>query len=168
VLLTARKVRSKRGDAGAAFAGAAVQVDETYVTPVETHNPMEMPRNDRSLGEREFTLYESSQGVVNHLNVMAQTLGVPRKHSDHLQVCRLGLRGKRFHGHTPRCRGGGPQLNRPVKLTLSRKMMFSNVGHRPRTQQRMSGRDSGRQARLTPAGLSEHHLADRRYRPKTA
>ena len=29
------------------------------------------------------------------------------------------------------------QLNRPVKLSVDRRMMFSNVGHRPRTQQRI-------------------------------
>ena len=31
----------KRGDVDAAMAGAAVVVDETYVTPIQTHNPME-------------------------------------------------------------------------------------------------------------------------------
>ena len=29
------------------------------------------------------------------------------------------------------------KLNRPVKLSVDRRMMFSNIGHRPRTQQRI-------------------------------
>jgi xanthine dehydrogenase YagR molybdenum-binding subunit len=36
------KIESIRGDTEAAFATAPVKIDETYVTPVETHNPMEL------------------------------------------------------------------------------------------------------------------------------
>ena len=36
------KVGSTRGDTEAAFANAPVKIDETYVTPVETHNPIEL------------------------------------------------------------------------------------------------------------------------------
>ena len=33
---------SKRGDVSAGFASAPVKLDETYATPAEIHNPMEM------------------------------------------------------------------------------------------------------------------------------
>ena len=36
------KVDSQRGDADKGFEAAPVKVDETYVTPVETHNPIEL------------------------------------------------------------------------------------------------------------------------------
>ena len=36
------KVESQRGDADAAFASAAVKVDQAYVTPTEVHNPIEL------------------------------------------------------------------------------------------------------------------------------
>ena len=68
---------SQRGDTEAAFASAAVKVDETYVTPVETHNPMEMHATVAVWDGKKYTLYESSQGVMNHRAVMAQVLGVP-------------------------------------------------------------------------------------------
>src|SRR5262249_36090172 len=46
VLLTAygpvERLQSHRGDAAAAFDSAAVKLDETYVTPAETHNPLEL------------------------------------------------------------------------------------------------------------------------------
>ncbi len=35
-------VESKRGNTDTAFSSAPVQIDATYVTPTETHNPMEM------------------------------------------------------------------------------------------------------------------------------
>ena len=36
------RLQSHRGDAAAAFASAPVKLDETYVTPAETHNPLEL------------------------------------------------------------------------------------------------------------------------------
>src|SRR5262252_703179 len=35
------RLQSQRGDADAAFASAPVKIDQTYVTPAETHNPIE-------------------------------------------------------------------------------------------------------------------------------
>src|SRR5712692_971207 len=36
------RLQSQRGDAEAAFAKAPVKLDQTYVTPAETHNPLEL------------------------------------------------------------------------------------------------------------------------------
>jgi xanthine dehydrogenase YagR molybdenum-binding subunit len=132
-------VASKRGDTETAFASAPVKVDETYVTPVETHNPMEMHATVAVWDGKKFTLYESSQGVVNHLNVMAQVLGVPKENVQVIsRYIGSGFGGKLFPWpHSTLAAVASRKLNRPVKLTLSRKMMFADVGHRPRTQQRM-------------------------------
>src|SRR5438132_10824040 len=37
------RLDSQRGDADAAFASAPVKLDQTYITPAETHNPIELP-----------------------------------------------------------------------------------------------------------------------------
>jgi xanthine dehydrogenase YagR molybdenum-binding subunit len=37
-----KRVQSERGDPDAAFASAPVKLDQTYVTPVETQNPIEL------------------------------------------------------------------------------------------------------------------------------
>jgi xanthine dehydrogenase YagR molybdenum-binding subunit len=133
------RVMSKRGDSEAAFASAPVQVDETYVTPVETHNPMEMHATVAVWNGNKLTLYESSQGVVNHHAVMAQVLGIPNENLEVIsRFIGSGFGGKLFPWpHSAMCAAAARQLNRPVKLPLNRKMMFSNVGHRPRTQQRI-------------------------------
>src|SRR6266851_1993555 len=37
-----KRLQSERGDAESAFASAPVKLDQTYVTPTETHNPIEL------------------------------------------------------------------------------------------------------------------------------
>src|SRR5437868_11362364 len=37
-----KRLQSERGDPDSAFASAQVKVDQTYVTPAETHNPIEL------------------------------------------------------------------------------------------------------------------------------
>jgi xanthine dehydrogenase YagR molybdenum-binding subunit len=133
------RVMSQRGDTEAAFTSAAVKVDETYVTPVETHNPMEMHATVAVWDGKKYTLYESSQGVMNHQNVLSQVLGEPRENVDVIsRFIGSGFGGKLFPWpHSAIAAAASRKLNRPVKFTLSRKMMFTNSGHRPQTQQRM-------------------------------
>jgi xanthine dehydrogenase YagR molybdenum-binding subunit len=130
---------SKRGDVKAGFSSAPVKVDETYATPVETHNPMEMHATTAVWDGDRVTLYESSQGVVGYRNTLSQVLGVPKEN------CRVVSRfiGSGFGGKLspwPQSALAGAvarKVNRPVKLMVSRKMMFCDVGHRPRTQQQI-------------------------------
>src|SRR5260370_34587174 len=63
-----RRIGSKHGDAEAAFTSAAVQIDATYSTPAETHNPMEMHATTAVWQNGSFPPYESSPGAGNHLN----------------------------------------------------------------------------------------------------
>ena len=134
-----RKSVSKRGDVDKAFASAAVKVDYNYVTPIETHNPIEMHATVAAWDGDKVTLYETSQGVVNHRMAMAQILGVP---VENIQVITRflgsGFGGKLFPWpHSAMAAVAARQLQRPVKLSLSRRMMFSNVGYRPRCEQQM-------------------------------
>ncbi len=133
------KEESARGNPEAAFASAPVKIDFTYVTPVETHNPIEMHATVAVWDGDRVTLYETSQAVSNHSQTMAQMLGVP---DENVRVISKFL-GSGFGGKLwpwPHCLLAAVtarNLNRPVKLVVSRKMMFQNVGHRPRTQQRV-------------------------------
>ena len=132
-------IDSKRGDSQAAFASAPIRIDETYGTPIETHNPMEMHATVAVWQGSKCTLYESSQGVITQRNAMAQVLGIPK---ENLQVISRyigsGFGNKLYPWpHSALAAAAARKLNRPVKLTLSRKMMFTNVGHRARTLQRL-------------------------------
>jgi xanthine dehydrogenase YagR molybdenum-binding subunit len=135
----ANRLQSQRGDADAAFAAAPVKLDQTYVTPAETHNPIELHATTAVWDGSALTLYEASQGVFNLQGVLAQMFGLPR---ENVRVITKFL-GSGFGGklwpwtHCPLAAAAARQLGKPVKLVLSRKMMFQTVGHRPRTQQRV-------------------------------
>jgi xanthine dehydrogenase YagR molybdenum-binding subunit len=133
------RIHYARGKADDAFDSAAVKIDETYVLPVETHNPMEMHATIAKWEGDKVILYESSQGVVNHQHVLSEMLGIPL---DQVQVlspfCGSGFGGKLFPWpHSLLAAMGAKRVNRPVKVQVSRALMFTAVGHRPLTQQRM-------------------------------
>src|SRR5215510_787447 len=133
------RLQSERGDADAAFASAPVTVDQTYVTPAETHNPIELHATTAIWEGSTLTLYESSQGVVNLRGVLAQMFGLPRENVRVItKFVGSGFGNKLFPWtHCALAAAAARQLGKPVKLVLSRKMMFQTVGHRPRTQQRV-------------------------------
>jgi xanthine dehydrogenase YagR molybdenum-binding subunit len=121
------------------FASAPVKIDETYVTPVETHNPIELHASVATWDGTRFVLYETTQSVMNHQAVMAQMLGVPRENVQIvMKFLGSGFGGKLWPWSQDMLAAvAARDLNRPVKLVVDRSMMFTSVGHRPRTQQRI-------------------------------
>jgi xanthine dehydrogenase YagR molybdenum-binding subunit len=134
-----KRVQSERGDAEDAFEKAPVKLDETYVTPAETQNPLELHATTAIWDGTTLTLYESSQGVVNLQTVLAQMFGLPKENVRVItKFVGSGFGSKLFPWtHCPLAAAAARQLGKPVKLVVSRKMMFQAVGHRPRTQQRV-------------------------------
>ena len=128
-----------RGDAESAFRQAPVKLDVTYVTPVETHNPMEMHATiavwDKE--KQKFTLYETSQGIVNHRNVASQVLGVPMESVEVIsRFIGSGFGCKLFPWpHSWLAAAAARHTGRPVKVSVPRTLMFTTVGHRPTIEQ---------------------------------
>src|SRR6266481_314551 len=134
-----QRLQSQRGDAEGAFESAPVKLDQTYVTPTEAHNPIELHATTAIWEGSTLTLYESSQGVVNLRGVLAQMFGLPKENVRVITTfVGSGFGSKLFPWtHCALAAAAARQLGKPVKLVLSRKMMFQTVGHRPRTQQRV-------------------------------
>ena len=134
-----RKNVTKRGDTTAAFATGPVRHDAVYTTPAETHNPIELHASVAVYKNGKYTLYETSQAVVNSRDVLAAQLGVP---PENVQVITRFL-GSGFGGklwpwpHEALAAACARNLNRPVKLVVSRSMMFESVGHRPAIDQQI-------------------------------
>jgi xanthine dehydrogenase YagR molybdenum-binding subunit len=157
-------VDSHRGDPDAAFASAAVKIDQTYATPTETHNPIELHASVADFDGQNFTLYETTQAVCNAQDVMAQMLGVP---IENVRVISRFL-GSGFGGklwpwpHALIAAQASRNLGRPVKLVVTRDMMFQNVGHRPRTQQRvrLGATQQGKLVALMHDSLNHTSLLD--------
>src|SRR6184192_2570529 len=133
------RVDSQRGDADAAFASAPVKLDQTYVTPAETHNPIELHATTAIWEGSKLTLYDSSQGVVNFRSVLAQMFDLPKENVRVISKFVGSGFGSKLWPWTqcPLAAAAARQLGKPVKLVVSRKMMFQSVGHRARTQQRV-------------------------------
>ncbi len=135
----AARLQSKRGEPEGAFASAPVKLDQTYVTPTETHNPLELHATTAVWEDLKLTLYETTQSIFNTRNVLAQMFGLPQ---ENVRVISKFL-GSGFGSklwpwtHCPLAVAAARQLGKPVKVVVSRKMMFQTVGHRPRTQQRV-------------------------------
>jgi len=147
------QIRVETGRSDAAFAAAPIKIDATYITPIETHNPIELHASVAVWEGDRVTPHETSQGVVNHRVVMPRFWPACRKRS-----CRYALSGLWFWRqlfpwpHTAMAAVAARNLDRPVKLSLDRRMMFSSVGYRPRTEQHhQAGCKQGRQtAGATP------------------
>jgi xanthine dehydrogenase YagR molybdenum-binding subunit len=133
------RLQSQRGDAAGAFASAPVKLDQTYVTPAETHNPLELHATTAIWDGSTLTLYESSQGVVNLRGVLAQMFGLPKENVRVItKFVGSGFGGKLWPWtQCPLAAAAARQLGKPVRLVVGRKMMFQSVGHRPRTRQRV-------------------------------
>ena len=133
------RLQSQRGDAEGAFQSAPAKLDQTYVTTTETHNPIELHATTAIWEGSTLTLYDSSQGVVNFRSVLAQMFGLPKE--DVRVVSKFvgsGFGGKLWPWtHCALAAAAARQLGKPVKLVVSRRMMFQSVGHRARTQQRV-------------------------------
>ena len=135
----AKRLQSERGNAKSAFASAPVKLDQTYITPTETHNPIELQATTAMWDGQMLTIYEESQGVFNLRGVLAQMFGLPRENVRVItKFIGSGFGSKLWPWtHCALAVAAARQLGKPVKLVISRKMMFQSVGHRPRTQQRV-------------------------------
>ena len=73
-----KRVQSERGNAAAAFASAPVKLDQTYVTPAETHVPIEL--------QGTTAMWDGDQ--PDHLRGVARHLQYARACSRKCSVCR--------------------------------------------------------------------------------
>ncbi|MCI2420775.1 xanthine dehydrogenase family protein molybdopterin-binding subunit [Saccharopolyspora sp. K220] len=128
------------GDVDGAWAAAPVRLDATYTTPQEHNNPLEPHATIAVWSDGELTLYDSTQGV----HWVRDTIAVL-----------FGMDPQRVHVVCPHVGGGfgskglphahvvlaamAAQLvvPRPVKVVLTRQQMFSVVGYRTGTIQRI-------------------------------
>ncbi len=158
------RLQSQRGDAEKAFAGAAVRLDQTYVTPTETHNPIELQGTVAIWDGSMLTIYEESQGIFNLQGVLAQMFGLPKENVRVItKFIGSGFGSKLWPWtHCPIAVAAARLLQKPVKLVVSRRMMFQSVGHRPRTRQRVrlgAGTD-GRLVSLQHDYVNAHAMLD--------
>ncbi len=120
---------------------APVKVNQEYNIQAEVHNPMEMHATIAQwTGTDRLKLYDKSQGVNNVQRTMAKLFGIP---PENVQVVSEFVgggfgSGLRVWPHTLAAALAARQVNRPVKLVLTRPQMFCLVGHRPQSWQQVT------------------------------
>src|SRR5260370_22018715 len=131
----AQRLESAGGDGAGAFARAPVKLDQTYVTPAETHVPIELQGTTAMWDGDKLTIYEESQAVFNMRGVLAQMFGSPNENVRVItKFVGSGFGSKLWPWtHCPLAVPAARQGGKPVKLVLGRKMTFQRAGHRART-----------------------------------
>ena len=130
---------TKRGDPEGAFSRTAVKIDETYTTPVEVHNAMEMHATLAHWEGDRLIVHDSTQWVVGQAKSLAYVLGIPPEKIElHAPFIGGGFGSKLFlWPHAVLAAVAARELQRPVKIVLSRQQQFTTAGHRPTTRQRI-------------------------------
>ncbi len=123
-----------RGDADTAYRSADFKIDVTYSQPRHYHNPME-PHASIAIWNREeeaFTIYDKIQGVNSSQEYIC---GIFNLEKEKVRILSPFVGGAFGSGLRPQYQLflaalAAKELNRPVKVSLTRRQMFS-FGHRP-------------------------------------
>jgi xanthine dehydrogenase YagR molybdenum-binding subunit len=131
---------TEEGDFDEAFSSAAVKLDETYTTPMEHNNPMEPHTTVAVWREGDLTLYESTQGAHPFRATVAPIFGLdPSRVRVVAPYVGGGFGSKGLpHANTLLAALAAQMIEgRPVKFALTRQQMFTGVGYRTPTIQRI-------------------------------
>lgn len=127
-----------RGEADA-YKNAPVKVEQEYKLPSEMHNPMELHVTTAFWEGDKVTLYTKSQGVKSSQRSVAAAFQID---PENVQINSRFVGGAfgsslRTWPHEIAAVQAAKMLGRPVKLTLTREQMFTLVGYRPLTIQKI-------------------------------
>lgn len=134
-----------------AWKNAEVSVEAEYTIPIETHNPMEMHATIAVWeGDKKLTVYDKSQGPKVTQAELARMFSLEEKD---VRVVTEFVGGAFGNGltvwpHAYAAVIAGRKLNRPVKVLLNREQMFTMVGYRPQSWQKI-GIGAGKDGKLT-------------------
>jgi xanthine dehydrogenase YagR molybdenum-binding subunit len=118
-----------------------IRLCQTYLTPTETHNPIETSGTIAAWeGENKLTVWDATQFVKGVQNILAKSYGLEIQNVR--VVCpfvggAFGCKGALWP-HVLLATMAAKVTRLPVKFHLSRLAMFSGVGHRTPTRQTIS------------------------------
>ncbi|TLU92361.1 xanthine dehydrogenase family protein molybdopterin-binding subunit [Dyadobacter sediminis] len=128
-----------RGDKNA-FVNAPVKIDAEYVLPTEVHNPMELQAITAYWeADDRLTLYDKVQGTQPTQQHFAKEWNLPPENVKVIATFVGGAFGNGLHNwpHETAAIIAAKQVKKPVKLVLTREQMFTMVGYRPYTWQKI-------------------------------
>ena len=136
--LTFEKSSISAGDVDTALNQAELKIEATYTTSMELHAPME-PHGIIAHWQSpdSVTIYEPSQWVLGSQRTYGELLGLPAKQVRIVTPYIGGAFGcKAFPWpHAILCAAAAKEMQRPLKVVVSRRQMTANTGHRSPTEQ---------------------------------
>jgi xanthine dehydrogenase YagR molybdenum-binding subunit len=126
--------------ADAAFAAAPVKVEAIYTQPREHHNAIE-PHATIAVWDSDFlTLYDKTQWVDNDRKEIAHVFGIPEESIRVVSPFVGGAFGSglRTWPHVTVAVLAAKVVGRPVRVELTRRELYTSVGFRPHTEQRVA------------------------------
>jgi xanthine dehydrogenase YagR molybdenum-binding subunit len=129
----------KRGEVDA-YKNAPVKIEQEYYHPAEVHNPMELANILAQWeGDNKIIVHTKTQGVEATKKTLQEAFQIPLEnitvHAQHIGGA-FGM-GLRTWPYEIAALMGAKKTGRTIKLVLHREQMFTNVGHRPATLQKI-------------------------------
>ncbi|WP_327721979.1 xanthine dehydrogenase family protein molybdopterin-binding subunit [Streptomyces sp. NBC_00490] len=128
----------EKGDLEAELATSAVVVDAEYTTPEEHHSMMEPHAATARWDGGRLEVVDSNQGTFWVASELAQMFSLDpsavRVRSEHVGG---GFGSKGIRAHQVAAVMAATELQRPVRVVMTRRQMFSLTGYRSPTRQRL-------------------------------
>lgn len=149
----------QRGQADAYKTGA-IKLEQEYVIPTEVHHPMELQAITAHWEAPDrLTLYDKTQGTMATRRDFAKEWNLPEENVKVIATFVGGAFGNALHSwpHESAAIMAAKVVNRPVKLVLTREQMFTMVGYRPYTWQKlgMSATADGKITAITHESIGQ-------------
>jgi xanthine dehydrogenase YagR molybdenum-binding subunit len=123
-----------------AWKNAEVKLEAEYIIPIETHNPMEMHATTAVWeADNKLTVYDKSQGPKGVQTELVRMFALEEKNVKVVTEFVGGAFGNALRSwpHVYAAVIAAKKLNKPVKVTLNREQMFTMVGYRPQSWQKI-------------------------------
>src|SRR6266850_5928027 len=133
-------VPKPRGNPQQAFQSAPVKIEAQYTIPIEYHNPME-PHGAIAFWQGDkLSIFDKAQWVYNVRNHLASIFGIPPENVQVMSPFVGGAFGSslRPNYYPTLVALAAREVKRPVKLSYTRRQMFTGLGYRPYTTQKIS------------------------------
>ena len=131
------KPPADRGDFAAAFKDAPVRLDHDYNIPIQHHNPIEPHGATAFWKDGRLTIFDKSQNVYQVRDQLSKWFKVAPENVDVISLFVGGAFGSclNVNYYPPLAALAARETQRPVRLVLTRRQMFTGHGYRPDTWQ---------------------------------
>ena len=134
-----KKPFKARGNPTDALKNAAVKIEAEYTIPVEHHNPMETHGAIAAWDGDKLTIFDKSQYVYNVQAHLASIFGIAAENVSVVSSFVGGAFGSSLRpNYYPLLAAmASREVKRPVKISFTRRQMFTGHGYRPYTWQKV-------------------------------